>query len=71
MAICNWYRPGAGGDAQIASLAQELTEIREEVIGILIMGDCNIHHVKWLRYSNANTAEGELMKRICDEHGLK
>ena len=35
------------------------------------MGDCNIHHAKWLRYSNGNSAEGELMKRICDEHSLK
>ena len=60
-----------GGEIQIASIASELTEIREEVIGFLIIGACNIHRAKWLRYSNGNSAEGKLMKRICDDHGLK
>ena len=71
IAVCNWYRPGAAGEAPITSLAHEITELRDEVIGFLIMGDCNIHQLRWLLHSNANTAEGELLKRICDEHSLK
>ena len=46
IAVCNWYRPGSGGEPKIASIANELMEIREEVIGIVIMGDCNVHHRK-------------------------
>ena len=71
VAICNWYRPGSGGSDQIASIADELLELREEVIGIIVMGDCNVHHRKWLRFSNNNTPEGELLHRICDDHGLR
>ena len=71
VAICNWYRPGAGGEEQIASLAEDLVEIRDDVIGIIIMGDCNVHHRKWLRHSNANSSEGDLLHRIRDDLGLK
>ena len=71
IAICNWYRPGSGGEAQIASLANDLAEIREEVIGIVLMGDINVHHRKWLRYSNGNSADGELLRGICDDYGLR
>ena len=71
VAICNWYRPGSGGTPHIASIEKEITEYKEEVIGMIIMGDCNVHHRKWLRFSNANTSDGDLLQRICDEHAIK
>ena len=71
IAICNWYRPGSSDDDHITSLRGELEEIRSEVIGCIIMGDCNIHHSRWLHFSNGNTPEGSLLKDICDDHGLQ
>ena len=71
VAVCNWYRPGASDIEDIASLQEELSNLKGEVVGIVIMGDCNIHHVRWLRYSNGNTAEGVLLKQICDDFNLK
>ena len=34
------------------------------------MGDLNIHHKKWLKYSNADTLVGADLKKICDFFGL-
>lgn len=42
-AICNWYRPGAATDDHISSLADELQSIKDEVVGIVIMGDLNVY----------------------------
>ena len=36
----------AGGVEQIASLPEELVEIEDDVIGIILMGDSNVHHRK-------------------------
>ena len=37
---------------------------------IMLVGDLNIHHQRWLRFSNANTSIGSDMKCFCDFHGL-
>ena len=42
----------------------------DEVSGIVVAGDLNIHHKKWLKYSNANTPVGADLKCICDFFGI-
>ena len=71
IAIANWYRPGNSGDDHIYSFEQELIELKSEVIGFIVLGDLNIHHAKWLRYSNGNSRQGTLLKRICADVVLK
>ena len=71
IAVCNWYRPGAAGDEPILSLQDELFRIRSDVLGIVVMGDCNVHHIRWPRYSNGTSADGSILKRICDDFGMK
>lgn len=34
-----------------------------------MIGDLNIHHKKWLRFSNADTTMGTELKTFCDFHG--
>ena len=36
----------------------------------MIAGDLNVHHKKWLRYSNDNTTVGTDLKSFYDFHGM-
>ena len=71
IALANWYRPPGSGLDHIASLREEMSELQNEAIGFIVMGDCNIHHKRWLRFSNANTLEGSTLKEICDDFSLQ
>ena len=44
LAIANWYRSPCAEDRHIQEFAQELAEIKNEVIGFIVVGDMNIHH---------------------------
>ena len=41
------------------------------MLGTIILGDLNVHHRKWLRYSTGNTQEGEVLMQTCLELGLR
>lgn len=53
------------------SLRTELQKIVLENIGTIILGDLNIHHIRWLRYSNDNTPQGENMHQISHDFDLQ
>ena len=38
---------------------------------MVVAGDLNIHHLPWLLFSNGSTIEGDLMKNMCDDLGLR
>ena len=52
LAICNWYFSPSGEAVEIDTLVQEIDEISSQVDEILIVGDFNIHHASWLRFSS-------------------
>lgn len=56
--IANWYRPGASVHDGFVRLHQEIAGYFQECSGVLIVGDLNVHHKRWLRYSNDNTQVG-------------
>lgn len=66
----NWYRPPGGDDADLLALNAELVELSCSHVGILLAGDVNIHHSRWLRHSNGNTAMDSMLWEICQNHGL-
>ena len=66
----NWYRPGASVFDGFSRLHAEMTEYFTQVSGVVIVGDLNIHHKKWLRHSSENTTVGAELKAFCDFHGL-
>ena len=35
------------------------------------MGDLNIHHRKWLRFSNSNSPGGRALQQICEDASLQ
>ena len=53
-----------------SDLYEEMGEYFSQVSGVALVGDLNIHHKRWLRFSNDNTRIGAEMKAFCDFHGL-
>ena len=67
-----WYRPPVQGEqATIASFCAEWEENSNEAIGTILVVDLNIHHKKWLRWLSGNSAEGEKLRTVCVDSGLK
>ena len=66
------YRPPVQGEQEsIHSLRKECSNLARDAIGIIIVGDLNIHHAKWLGKSNRNSAEGEELFKFCCDHGMQ
>ena len=66
-----WYRPPCPGEVQsIESFETELDELRGDSLGVLLMGDLNLHSKRWLIHSTSNSVEGELMRELCLRKGL-
>ena len=40
-------------------------------MGFVIMGDMNVHHIRWLYYSNGISPEGRRLKDIADDFDLR
>jgi hypothetical protein len=58
IAICNWYLLPVARLDGIGSFEQELTIINEIVYSVIAVGDLNIHHESWLRFSNGKITRG-------------
>ena len=69
--VGNWYRAPDTGDASVLSLSTELASLRGDVVGVILAGDVNVHHRKWLRHSSGNSALGERLWNISKGEGLK
>jgi len=67
----NWYRPPDDDGRSLVALNDELQRLKREVIGTILLGDLNIHHKKWLRFSRENSQLGERLLHICQDNGLK
>jgi len=67
----NWYRPGATEHDAYAALQEEMGAHVLEATGIILSGDLNVHHARWLRFSNGNTVQGSDLKAVCDNLGLQ
>jgi hypothetical protein len=45
--------------------------MNEVADSVIVVGDLNIHHASWLRFSNGETTRGRQLKDICDSFGLR
>ena len=66
-----WYRPGATIHDGYAALQEEIAEHSSDATGMILAGDLNIHHAKWLRHSNGNSVQGADLRALCDNLGLQ
>jgi hypothetical protein len=53
--LANWYRPAATIQEGFVQLYSDVAEYFQECSGVMIAGDLNVHHKKWMRLSNDNT----------------
>ena len=65
-----WYRAPDAAPAEISTLIDELSDTSSGVTGTILLGDMNIHHSSWLRFSSGCSAEGQALRNICDDAGL-
>ena len=66
-----WYRPPAPGEVDsIRSFKEEAQSHATNAVGCVLLGDLNIHHRKWLKYSNRNSLERQELCAVCKELGL-
>ena len=42
-----------------------------DTMGTLVIGDMNVHHERWLVFSNGTSAEGRALRNAATEHGLE
>ena len=70
--LCSWYRPPEPGEVQtISTLEEEWLKHSSAALETIIVGDLNLHHLGWLRYSSRNSIEGERMRDFCRDHGFR
>ena len=66
-----WYRPPEYGELEsITSLHAEWENHVINCIGTFIVGDMDVHHEQWLKYSHSVTPEGRLLFETCCVRGL-
>ena len=66
-----WYRrPNPGEIASIEAFDREL-EGHTGHVATVVVGDMNVHHEDWLKFSNGSSREGKLLEQISASHGLK
>ena len=66
-----WYRPPGADARDISSLDDELARLSMDTIGAIVVGDMNIWHKSWLKYSPSATLDGVNLHQICKLHALK
>ena len=69
--IGNWYRPPDEDGSSVIILQTEIERLRCDCVGVILLGDINIHHKRWLRHSYSNTELGERLWELCKDVGLK
>ena len=70
--MCAWYRPPAAGDAStVVTFGQEWKSLKDQALGTLVVGDLNVHQLRWLIHSQRNTPEGNALESFCTCNGFR
>ena len=63
--LCIWYRPPCVGETgSIAAFEAEWERLSDGFLGTLIVGDVNVHHTHWLKFSHSVSVEGSCLFAI-------
>ena len=60
-----WYRPPDSEVYSVETLETEWLRHSQAMMGTVVMGDCNVHHQRWLKYSSSTTPEGRALYDFC------
>ena len=73
--LCVWYRPPCRGETNsVDTFEAEWEKYSEQAVGTLVVGDLNVHHKRWLKYSSEaspTTPEGTALSSCCNRLGLE
>ena len=66
-----WYRPPSTELSSIETCEQEHEKLSDGVIGTLLVGDVNVHHLQWLQHSRETTKCGKKIMLAAAQMGLR
>ena len=70
--ICCWYRPPNPGNVEtIISFEAEHRTHKDGAVGVFVLGDLNVHSIRWLTHSARESAEGRLLCDTSNQMGLR
>lgn len=73
--LCVWYRPPCRGEtASVDTFEEEWHKYSDQALGTLVVGDLNVHHKRWLKFSSdktPTTPEGTALSSCCNRLGLE
>ena len=69
--IGNWYRPPSEELGTIDSLETELESNGKLAVKKILVGDMNVHHKSWLRYSQRDSPEGRKLRSLMERFGMR
>ena len=69
--LCAWYRSPGSGTQNIADLQVEWLRHSFGMCGTVIVGDMNVHSIRWLKFSSGESPEGSALRSTCAAMGLK
>ena len=70
--LCVWYRPPCPGEiASIIAFETEWRRLSSGFLGTLVVGDLNVHHLHWLKFSSSVSVEGTRLFRFCLDNGFR
>lgn len=69
--FASWFGSGCSAFNDFEVLWTELATYSVDIIGVIIAGDLNIRHTRWLKFSNGNATSGAALNAICDNHGFQ
>ena len=49
----------------------ELDQLRDQALGVVLVGDINVHSERWLVHSTGNSIAGERLREICMKENLR
>ena len=56
---------------QITSFRDEINRLSTGTVGTVLVGDLNVWHKTWLKFSPANSSDGNLLYDVAQEYGMK
>ena len=72
VSVATLYRPPRPGEVEtIRALREEWLSQRSSCVEGVVLGDLNVHSIRWLRHSSRETAEGTQLAGLCDDLGIK
>ena len=70
--LCCWYRRPCRGEVDsVITFRAEYNALKTQALSTIIVGDLNVHQVKWLRFSSGNTPEGDVLQAFCEDYGFR